>query len=128
LGNPITSRVTTGGFYPGVNAFLPVSQQWGFYGGVSYYPWGFATINVSAPGIGLNTSATGSAPQWVYNVGVHYTTASQWSFALGYQWDTISIGQISVPIALGGGQTLGGTVCPCNTSYSGVTFSVGKTF
>ena len=79
-------------------------------------------------GIGLNTSASGSAPQWVYNVGVHYTTADQWSFALGYEWDTISIGQISVPITVGGGQTIGGTVCPCNTSYSGVTFSVGKTF
>jgi opacity protein-like surface antigen len=95
---------------------------------VGYYPWGFANVNLNAPGVGVSTSGTASAPQWLYGVGVRYATADQWSFALGYQWDTISIGSITVPITTGGGQTLGGTVCPCNTSYSGFLFSVGKTF
>lgn len=128
LGDPINLNIVTGGFIAGFNAILPVSKEWAFFGGVGYYPWGYANFTVSAPVAGLSTTATASAPQWNYSVGVHYTTPDQWGFSLGYQWATLSISGTALTITTDAGHTLGGTICPCNTSFSGFLFSASKSF
>jgi hypothetical protein len=128
LGNPINFNETTGGVYVGLNATFPLSPQWFLSGGLTWYPSGFANLGLNAPAQGLSTSASTSAPQLQESVSITYSTADHWNFTLGYQWAQVSINSVTLPITSGRGQTLGGSVCPCNFQLSGFLFSLGKTF
>lgn len=128
LGNPINFSETTGGFYFGLNAILPLSPQFFVSAGVSWYPWGFANLSLSAPVQGLSTSISTSAPQTTESIAITYSTADHWNFTLGYQWGQVSLSAFTLPNTTGGGQTLGASLCPCNIQLSGFVLSAGKTF
>ena len=128
LGNPINFNETTGGFYAGLNATLPLSPHWFLTGGITWYPSGFANIGVNAPVEGLSSSGTAGANQLWENVSITYSTADHWNFTLGYQWVQVWINSVPLPITTRSGLTLGGTVCPCNLQLSGFLFSLGKSF
>ncbi len=127
-GSPINLNETIGGLDVGLNAILPLSRQWFVSAGVTWYPSGFATFGFTAPAQGLSTSAVATATELHESVALTYSTPDQWHFTLGYQWAQVWINSASASITVGGGQTLGGSVCPCNFQFSGFVFGVGKSF
>jgi hypothetical protein len=128
LGNTVTSNTSYTGVDLGINLIFPLSEHLAIVGTGTWYPWSTANFNVTAPAVGLTGSASASAPQSLYGVSVVYRTSNLWNFSIGYQWYSASIGAVPFSTMTAGGETIGGAFCPCNSQFSGFTFSVGKTF